>query len=167
MACGVGSMPHSYASSLARLYRLGPMSALAPTPPSVSTAAMPMRMSSGTYGLVIARHSTSSWWCCRGSCCRCDPGEGRDGPVHHVAAPRLVAVGQELEHELHEQRPRQPVPRADPHDLRVLDQPHEVPAERVVAAQVVLHAPLVGGERALASRCGPAGQALGDRVGGD
>src|SRR6185312_5485265 len=122
---------------------------LEPTPPRASTAAMPMRKSSGTYGLLIVRHSTSLW--SRGSCCGGDPGEPGDHPVHQVTALRLVAGGQELEHELHAQRPRQPVPRAHPHDLGVLDEPDEHPAERVVAAQVVLHAALIGGERALAT----------------
>ena len=40
-------------------------------------------------------------------------------------------------------------------------------AERVVAAQVVLHPPLVGGERALAAGGGAAREPLGDGVGGD
>src|SRR4051812_4627889 len=120
---------------------------LEPTPPRASTAAMPMRKSSGTYGLLISRHSTSSWlgW----SCCGGDPGESRDDPVDQVTAAGLVAVGQELEDELHHQGPRETVPRAHPHDLGVLDEPDEDATQRVVPAEVVLHAPLVGGEGAL------------------
>src|SRR5262245_55179852 len=96
------------------------MMALAATPPSARTAATPMRNSTGTYGSVIAPPPTapSVHPLLRArprSCRRAHPGEPRDDPVNPVTAVRLVAVGQQLEHEPHHDRPRQPLPHAHPH----------------------------------------------------
>ena len=95
------------------------------------------------------------------------PGQAGDDAIDPVAALRLVGVGQELERELHDDLARQPVPDADPHDLRVLDEPHEPAAQRVVATEVVAHAVRVRAERGLTGRVGALVAGLADRVGGD
>src|SRR5665647_1352075 len=118
-------MPHSYASSLARLYRLGPMTALAATPPSASTPATAIITRIGTYGLFIGGLPCGDRTCVGSlSCCGYQSAQTGDDPVHHVAAVRLVAVREQLVREAHQQRPTKTVPGAQPHDLRVLDQLH-------------------------------------------
>src|SRR3954466_6622105 len=103
------------------------MIALAPTPPRASTAAMPIMNRRGRYGFVIGVLSREGRRVDNSSCGGRHPGEAGDDPVDDVAAPGLVAVGQELEREAHDERARQAVPGAHPHDLGVLDDPHEPP----------------------------------------
>src|SRR5262245_27476125 len=96
------------------------MMALAATPASATTAATPRRNSTGTYVFAIASPRTAPsvrpLLRARARSCRRDhPGEPRDDPVNPVTAVRLVAVGQQLEHEPHHDRPRQPLPHAHPH----------------------------------------------------
>jgi len=52
-ACGDGSIPHSYASCLARLYRAGPVTEAMPTEKAAKPNPMAKRMMIGRYGLAL------------------------------------------------------------------------------------------------------------------
>src|SRR5215467_10224512 len=132
--CGVGSMPHSYASSLARLKRRGPTSGAMATENSANSAARANSPTNGSHAesdIEVLRPSLPSCLPCRSWSPRSDRGRdsrhGVDDPVHRVATPRVGEVGQQFQHEPHQCGVREAVSGRDAHNVRISDQFHEPP----------------------------------------
>src|SRR5215217_8758259 len=78
--------------------------------------------------------------------------QGPHDPVGRVAPCRLVEVGHQLQDQLHQRRPGQPVPGARLHHLRVPDGSDEHPAEGEVGSEAALERGPVGAQpRAVAA----------------
>src|SRR5919108_1129466 len=69
---------------------------------------------------------------------RGEPHQGAHDPVGRVAPGGLVEVGEQLEDELHQRRPRQPVPGGRLHEPGVADEADEQAADGVIGAETAL-----------------------------
>src|SRR5262245_4625640 len=164
MLPGVGSMPLSYDSSLARFHRLGPASAPATSENTAKNAASAASTRIGTYRLNITSPPCHS----RSQLRRRGHLRQRvEKAIDCIAAPRLGEVTEELHREAHDIGPLDAVPGREPHEPRMADRVHERAAERVVAAPGVLELPWVGVQHGLSARGGRPGQRLDDGPGGD
>src|SRR5215469_5464458 len=164
MLPGVGSMPLSYASSLARFHRLGPASAPITSEKTANTAASAASTRIGTYRLNITSPPCYSRSQLRR---RGHLRQGIEEAVDCIAAPGLGEVTEELHREAHDVGPLDAVPGREPHERRMADRVHERAAERVVAAPGVLELPRVGVQHGLRARGRGPGQRLDDGPGGD
>src|SRR3954471_24828587 len=84
---GVGSMPHSYASSLARLYRFGPISEAMITEKIAKPAPRAPSTRMGAYAFTAPRSSQSALTA--GDCI---------GPAHLVRPANRARPGEDREH---------------------------------------------------------------------
>src|SRR5687768_2954770 len=135
MGCGVGSMPHSYESYLARLYRPGPTSTLVKMVSATKPDAIASKITIPMYGLTGQPSFPSHSWC---SCRRRNPGQRVDQLIHRVAVVGIGQIGEQLQREPHQGSPGQPVRGADAHHPRMTDQLDEGATQRVVPAELSL-----------------------------
>src|SRR5512132_4460610 len=75
---------------------------------------------------------------------RGQPDQAANDAVDGVAPGRLVEVGEQLQDQLHQRRPGQPVSGGDLHEPWVADEAHEQTAHREVAAEALLDGGPVG-----------------------